>query len=361
MKNKVSDLKSSDFKASKLLPQQLIIVNAGNDLYGIGLSLFPFGSKDRKIIFNPLLIFIINSLIIIRSLISLSLNENNRNAFVLIGDFTYFIKARFHFNIAIILLLSLTIISQLINFFNYQNDIKPIYLKPFSMISGSITPKSIGLSNTKNIYNLINRLKILLFFCKFQSFTIIPASFAISVSSIVLNCSLNEILLYGIPWSLIYSIGINYCASFIAYQMTYFHINCYYFNIKLSQINNEKLNLTINPKNKNVKLIIQTLDKIYTEIREYNENYWSKFLFWILILFNMTINICLALGLFGNINLILKISLLYACFCGTILVIILLSTASSVSSEANKSYKLLNKLYIDCCNRKTSNSIRLKV
>jgi len=143
--------------------------------------------------------------------------------------------------------------------------------------------------------------------------------------------------------------------------MTCFHINCYYFNIKLSQLNNEKLKLTNNPKNTNVKLIIQTLDKIYTEIREYNDNYWSKFLFWILVFLNMTINLCLSLGLFGNINLILKISLLYGCFCGTILLIILLSTASSVSSKANKSYELLNRLYIDSCNRSTSNSTRLQV
>jgi len=171
-----------------------------------------------------------------------------------------------------------------------------MYLKPFLMISGLITPKSIGLSNMKNIYNLIKRFKILLFFCKFQSFTVISAAFAISFTPIVLNCSLNEILLYGIPWSLLYSVGLTYCSNFMAYQMAYFHINCYYFNIKLSQINKEKLNPNNNPKNINIKLIIQTLDTIYTEIREYNENYWSKFGFWIL---NMTINLCLSLGLFG--------------------------------------------------------------
>ena len=57
--------------------------------------------------------------------------------------------------------------SQLIYYYNYKNDIKPTFLKVFQMMSGLVSPKSIGLTNEKQIYKLIKLSKRLFFICEF--------------------------------------------------------------------------------------------------------------------------------------------------------------------------------------------------
>ena len=49
-----------EIKVYKLLPQNLIIKNANNYFYKIGLSLFSFGTQKPNPIFNQYFIFIFN-------------------------------------------------------------------------------------------------------------------------------------------------------------------------------------------------------------------------------------------------------------------------------------------------------------
>ena len=58
-------------------------------------------------------------------------------------------------DLAIILILILTLSSQLIYYYNHRNGIKPTFLRVFQMMSGLVTPKSIGLFEEKDIKKLI--------------------------------------------------------------------------------------------------------------------------------------------------------------------------------------------------------------
>ena len=149
--------------ANKVLPQNLIIKSAENKLLSIGLIYRTNNNSNvfRGILYNPLFIFTIISIGIIKLFIGLLLPEDNAYIFKIIGDFTYFLGIRIYGNIAGILYFSLAFISQLIYYYNYKNDIKPTFLKVFQMMSGLVSPKSIGLTNKEQIYKLVKQTNTL--------------------------------------------------------------------------------------------------------------------------------------------------------------------------------------------------------
>jgi hypothetical protein len=113
--------------------------------------------------------------------------------------------------------------------------------------------------------------------------------------------------------------------------------------------------------NSRIKLILNSLNAIHSEIDEFNSNYWNKFLFWILILDIIIIDFTIYSVLFGRLNIFLNLVGLYIVLTFISLLVFLLNIASSVSYEANNSYKLLIKLF--ALNEKLiiTKTIRIKV
>jgi hypothetical protein len=194
----------SDLIVTKCLPQNLRL-NC-NHFYKIGLSLFSFGSETRHLFYNPFLILFINLIYFAKSIFSLLLKEENENLFILIGDFSYFIKARIHFNGIILFVSCVALISQLLNFWYYKNNIKPTFLQPLKMISGLVSPQSIGFTNKSDIYKLLNRSKILLSVSRYLSLSTFLFSFIFSFVILFLNSTQYQIIFLSIPIS---------CLSFI--------------------------------------------------------------------------------------------------------------------------------------------------
>ena len=143
------------FDANKTLPQSIALKSAENHLFRIGLSFESRNDEIRGFFHKPLLISIIIIIAIIKFFVSLLIPEENVKYFIYIGDFTYFLGIRGYYNIAGILYGILALNSQLIYYYNYKNDIKPTFLKVFEMMSGLVSPKSIGLTNKEQIYKLV--------------------------------------------------------------------------------------------------------------------------------------------------------------------------------------------------------------
>ena len=162
------DSKKKKINVNRVLPLHLVNKSAGSDLYRIGLSLFPFGSQKRKRIYNPYIIFSINVMFILRSILLLSLNDDNYNNYLYMGDYAFFLdkELSIYLNCVILFVLFFLIVSHLMHFWYYKKDIKPSYLKPFEMMSGLVSPKSIGLTDTDVVYRLIKTSKTLLIILK---------------------------------------------------------------------------------------------------------------------------------------------------------------------------------------------------
>jgi hypothetical protein len=63
----------------KVLPKNIVLKGAENHLYKIGLNLITNGCEKRSSFYNPLLVFSINVLALLKSIVSLlTLQENKK-------------------------------------------------------------------------------------------------------------------------------------------------------------------------------------------------------------------------------------------------------------------------------------------
>ena len=196
-----------EFNPNKLLQPNVILKSIDSHLYTIGLSLFSVENCKRSAFYNPKLIFIIQLQLFIRYFISIIASEENPQLFVFIGDFGYYLKVRFHFAVANCLVTFLGLISQVLHYYNYKNDIKPSYLKPFEMMSGLVSPQSIGLSNEKQIYKMITISKLLFKICKIIPRITSIFALVLSLWTYINNFSFKQLIIFGIPYSIL-----GYCA-----------------------------------------------------------------------------------------------------------------------------------------------------
>jgi hypothetical protein len=179
---------------------------------------------------------------------------------------------------------------------------------------------------------------------------------------LILNCSL-PLILVEIFWAILYTTFAYFAININFSQMTYFYIICLYLELKLRNANNsikERFNKKYRMTNNKMKNILKLLDSIAREINTYNNDFWSKYLMIVMIFILIVLDFALFESIFGKFNFIFKMVLFYVACTFFSLLMILINTASSVSFEAKKSYKLLNKLFITF-NKQVSIRMRIKV
>src|SRR6195952_137217 len=147
---------------NKCLPPELIIESVDDILYRIGLSFDSLRDPPKRSQFNnPFIVFITLFAILSEKLITLTVNEENDWILKVIGDLGYLIGVRIYINIAFILTSILGLTSQWIYYYNYRNGIKPTFLRVFQMMSGLVSPKSLGLTDEQQIRKLCDKTKTL--------------------------------------------------------------------------------------------------------------------------------------------------------------------------------------------------------
>ena len=188
----------------KPIPPEWRVRGADSHLHSIGLSLFkPQLHPNRRLLYHPLLVFI--AMIIrlnICLLIIYNVMKGDKLDFlthIYLGDLGYYISLSYSANVIIANLSFLTIGSQLINYYNYRNGIKPTDLRVFHMICGFISPKSIGINDQILVHRLCNIIRKLLKLSKlFVFISFILAIFFIS-GAYLLWGNMVYIILIGIP------------------------------------------------------------------------------------------------------------------------------------------------------------------
>jgi hypothetical protein len=273
------------------------------------------------------------------------MTEDNERISIIIGDFSHFFGLRIHYNLGSGLVYLLALTSQLIYFYNYMKGIKPTYFKVFEMMSGLVSPKSIGLTNKEEIYKMLKVYKITFKICELNAGKVVPIiGFLINIIPYAMNCSIGDTILYGIPHSLIYGCGAHHVFNIIVWQVVYYYFICRYLKIKLKK-SNELISQTLKKSQKtsllSIERVINSLNSSYVEIADYSKNFWSKYLLTIwLILGSQTVT-ALYCVLFVK-DIIFKLIIGYAFVAWVLTFLFVINTASSVNYEANKSYKLLN-------------------
>ena len=333
-------------QVNRVLPQELVIFGAESHLYRIGLSLYKTGSVKRKWFYNPILVFIITTQLLIRNIVFLLLPEMSEEFYLYLGDAGYFIGYRILSEITAVLITLISVLSQIINYMNYKNGIKPIDLKVFSMVSnGLITPQSIGLNDKQMVYKLIKVIKTTLLLSQIVLKSV-PCVVFIIVMSLFVKLPLKLFFIAVPNTGFVWAISCHYIYSIIIYQFVYYFLITYYLKSKILLINT-KLKSIIEKRsicNKNVMKFIRELNAIYYEINEYNSNYWSKFLLIIWFTISSIIALLTFVVLFSEQNIIFKIFLSFFALIFTSILIFIINISSDVYNEANNSYILFNSL-----------------
>src|SRR5882724_12911957 len=174
------------------LPPELVIDSVENHLYRIGLCLENNNNNKKRSFMNkPIVVFTLLLFHLIKCLTHLYIKSDS-------DLFIYFAvieEIKVFLNICVIFLMNFLISLIVIWFHNYMNDIKPTFLKVFQMMSGFITPVSIGLTNHKQIIDLIKRTRILFKIIKMNNKFIVPI-FACSyyISQYIIKCNIRYII-----------------------------------------------------------------------------------------------------------------------------------------------------------------------
>ena len=213
----------------KPIPPEWRVRGADSHLHSIGLSLFKSQlHPNRRLLYHPLLVFI--AMIIrlnICLLIIYNVMKGDKLDFlthIYLGDLGYYISLSYSANVIIANLSFLTIGSQLINYYNYRNGIKPTDLRVFHMICGFISPKSIAI----NDQILVNKLSIITrkLFKTYKPLIVILIIFAsiYIMTAILLWDNLFHAIIIGLPHLIMYIIWVLYIINIHGYQTIYYYI-----------------------------------------------------------------------------------------------------------------------------------------
>ena len=176
-----------------------------------------------------------------------------------------------------------------------------------------------------------------------------PICFLFNIFPIMMNCSVMDTIIFGIPNSLFFTLMCNYVFGIDLWQVLYFYLICHYLKIKLKEVNREISQKCRNRRkieSKSIDTIIRSLNSIYNEINDYNLNLWSKYLMAIWLIFGVVIVFHLYILIFMTLSITSFLVLGYVVIVFITIFMIVINTSSSVNYEANKSYKLLNQLMV---------------
>ena len=219
------------------------------------------------------------------------------------------------------------------------------------MISGSITPISIGLKDEKTIVTLLYRSNLLFKWVKiFVEYYIFALGFVIYFFPLAINFTLVEVIVFAVPNTMIFQVFILYSYSFLLYKVVYLYLLCYYLKAKIIAIDSQVVIAIKFSRFERLRQLIRSYTEIYAEVIEYNTTFWSKYLFIFWLTFGSVIVFMQVLIFFTPLPLMYKLTWI----CGEIalsgIFSIVILSVSSVNSVANKSYKSMNKLFIHYSN-----------
>ena len=349
---------------NKLLPSDMVIEGVDDILFDIGLSLTSVRDqqKKRKFIHNPRMLLTINIFIFVNRLSCLFIDDSKEFILKLLGEAGQYYGIKNNLAIVACLGTIIMLFSQWVYYHNYKHGIEPSFLKVFRMISGSVTPSSVGLETDINVMTLMKNLKPTFILLKFNNnvLAIIIGLVFYTVLQIV-NKTFMEIILIVFPHTIIYTIWAHYVWNIFSYQILFFFILCRYLRIKLQNLNNSLIKTEIKTDlESKISRLLRSFDALYREINEYNVTYWSKFLFIIWLCFGTIIVLQIKFVIHKNVKFILRLVEIYSIIVFTILFLFTILTAASINSMAHKSYKLVNSLIFRIHNGRINRNILLQ-
>ena len=340
----------AQFDPDQLLRDNMVLNSIDDVLYDIGLSLTSVSNerKQRKLLNKPIFVLTVNAVfLLIRIAIACVSNENDQLLKIL-GDFTHMYgKLKQNFNIIFILFTTFGLYSQWVYYLNHKRGIKPTFLRVFHMMSGSVTPREVGLTNEEDVRHLVRITRRIRKIIWFNNDYVIPVcAFNFVLAGFYFKCGSVETLIYATPHAIYLAVWGHIFWNIFGYQFMYFYIICKFLKIRLKRIKESVIRMKCGKQFIRLGSLLSSLNSLYIEINEYNTSYWSKFLLNLWLTFGTGIVSISRTVIFIKLPTLMLIILSYTLLAYWSLFLFFIFTASSVNSEANKSHKYLNSLFV---------------
>ena len=339
----------------QILPSNMRLELIDDILYRIGLCLTSIRDRPKRhIIDHPIVVLIIIGIFLAERMIIIFIREDNEQALKILGAYGYFIGLRQELAAVFLLMTSLTVGSQLIYYINYRNGIKPTFLRVFQMMSGLVSPKSLGLTDVEEVTKLVKTTKRLYGIIRFNNDVILPVFGPVfSLSIYLFYGKPYDVFIFGIHNAIIFFFYIRFYWNQFLYQFFVFYIMCLYLKIKINALNERLIEMKRRKRFIRIRETLQSFDSLYSEINEYNNIFWSKFLGMFWLIFGSLICTNLYIAVF----IPMPLPILFVFTYGLLLVIqqflFVIFTASSVNYCANESYLIMNSLFTTFAKRNT--------
>lgn len=329
----------TEIDPQKCLPPEMRIQSIDDILYDIGLSVKPFSDENRKrsLSNDPKVVFISLVLYSILKICCLIVDERNPHSKYLC-DFSPLIGFKFHWNLSTLVFTVSVLWLQIIYYVNHIRGIEPTFLRLFQVLSGSLSPATIGLTRASDVSVLV-RVSGIVFPLMSAMLRSLPVLFVLmALTPYALKTTFVETLVFGIPSTLIMLFIGQRLSNILTVKFVYLFIICLYFRLKLKNLNQSIARKTTS---KGLQTILQTLDALYREIDEHNRTYWSHFILNIWLSFGVPTMIWINAFVLLPVSILFKFVLFYCCLNSSLLFWSGLSAAASVNYEGAKSHKLL--------------------
>ena len=147
---------------SKPIPVNLRVEWASRHLYIRGLSHIPNGPEKRHFIYNQKLVFGVSFTFVIRSIVLITTSGDlNRRLVTVFADVSYYLKLQLVLNAVATIVGMYIMVNMIIYWDNHRRGIVPTFLVLLEMISGQISPKSIGLTSEAQVVSLVRRADVM--------------------------------------------------------------------------------------------------------------------------------------------------------------------------------------------------------
>ena len=157
---------------------------------------------------------------------------------------------------------------------------------------------------------------------------------------------LTTVFIYGVPNTLLFAFWAYYLYMSIDIPFIFFYIICKYLYFKIRTLNQAIIELNGKQRTTRIRNILQAFDTTYRELKKYNSMYWSKFLFIIWFFCGSGIVFLTYIACFEPIRVEMQIVCIYGAITEAMLYLYIILTASSITYQTKRTYKILNSLYV---------------
>ena len=332
-----------DLDPNRKLPEIWRIPSAAHHLYRLGISLYPNGCTKRSLIYHPIIVFLmpfIHWIIFTYSALDSGLSTNYWQ-YLIVGDFGYFMNTRVHLNLVAAVIFAMALLTQLLHIISYLMKRETTYMRVFHMMSGNISPKSIGLTNPLTIKDIIKKTRLALKVAYFLGRLMSAEAFFMSFCAFIFSVPFTQFIYIGLPHSIYFAVSSLFVFQNITYHIIYFYIISYYLTSKLREINTELRNAIKTKIFLNLYHTLKSFNGIYFEINEYDSQFLSKFIFIVWMSSSGVIALLIFILIGGEHRMDSNIIIFIATLFFAILSSILIETGGSLNLEVKKTYKLL--------------------